>query len=53
VDFDRIGLPAGQSYQAKELWSGETINVSNAFTISLKPADAALYKLSRDVQKRN
>jgi len=46
-DFKRIGLSASQPYKFKELWGGEIINATNALTISLKPADAVVYKITR------
>ncbi len=51
VDFSRIGLSPGQSYQVKELWSGAVFDASNALKLSLKPSDAAVYKISAAVQK--
>jgi len=46
-DFKRIGLSASESYKFKELWGGEIFNATNGLTISLKPADAAVYKITR------
>jgi alpha-galactosidase len=53
VDLARAGLPPRQSYQGRELWSGESITVSNRLTIDFKSADAVVYKLSKDVHKGN
>lgn len=53
IDLSRIGLSAKQPYQVKELWSGQAACVSNLFTISIKPTDAAVYQLSIDLNKGN
>jgi hypothetical protein len=46
VPFDRIGLKAAEPLEARELWSGQTTNVSSPMTIHLPPADAAIYRFS-------
>ena len=51
VDFNRIGLSSGSAYQVKELWSGAVFDASNTLELSLKPSDAAVYKISTVVPK--
>ena len=51
VNLDRIGLSPGRSYGFNELWSGEVFNASNILTLTLKPADAAVYKIALGIHK--
>ena len=51
INLDRIGLSPGRSYQFKELWSGAEFNASNVLTLTLKPADAAVYKAVLGISK--
>lgn len=45
VELTRLGLDAGRTYSATDLWSGAEMNVSGILELTLGPAQSKLLRL--------
>ena len=46
IDFSRLGLDSDKKFQAKELWSGENLELVNDLIIDIPPKDVKVFKIS-------
>ncbi|KAJ4295227.1 hypothetical protein N0V90_007238 [Kalmusia sp. IMI 367209] len=52
VPIERLGIDPGQSYKAKDLWTGKTSTVSNEIRVKLSKHQTAIYRLSASSSKK-